>query len=70
MIHCNISFLNFLGFRRVAGGLVAVKGGWLSGQGAYINSYKLKNAGKRIVDLGKVVAGPGPYGPKAPSPPF
>jgi len=51
------------GLRRVEGGTAALIGGWLRGQGYYLNSYGLRDAGDQFIEYGKRVAGPGPYGP-------
>jgi len=51
------------GLRRLEGGTAALVGGWLRGQGYYINSYGLRDAGDQFIEYGKRVAGPGPYGP-------
>lgn len=55
-----------IGIRRIKGAFIALKGGWFHGQAYYANSHKLKALGDRIIHLAKLVAGPGPYGPKAP----
>ncbi len=55
-----------IGVRRIKGGLIALKGGWVRGQAAYLNNHRLSEKGNDIIALGKKVAGPGPYGPKAP----
>ncbi|TRY80903.1 hypothetical protein TCAL_14501 [Tigriopus californicus] len=55
-----------IGIRRIKGAFIALKGGWVHGQAYYANSPKLRSVGDRIIKFAKLVAGPGPYGPKAP----
>lgn len=55
-----------IGVRRIKGGLIALKGGWVRGQAAYLNNHRLSEKGNDLIAFGKKVAGPGPYGPKAP----
>ena len=55
------------GARRLEGGTIALIGGWLKGQGYYLNNYRLNDFGDQFIEYGTRVSGYPPYGPNPPA---